>query len=209
MTVEDEIRSASKEFYAAMNRMLAGDASSLRNIWSHSSTVTTMHPIGGRQVGWEQVNQSFDQVAKSSTGGQVELADQLIHAAGVTAYEFGVEHARFSIAGEPLSVNSRVTNIDHREAGVWKIVHHHGDKSPGISDALGRANKSKSSPFFSVHRSIFVCSFSGPRVGRSRKNFDGTPVFLAGASLRECEAAHQAVSAWPSTSRYAFPPRRD
>ena len=100
-----------------------------------------MHPIGGRQVGWEQVNQSFDQVAKSSTGGQVELADQLIHAAGDTAYELGVEHARFSIAGEPLSVNSRVTNIYHREAGVWKIVHHHGDKSPGISDALGRANK--------------------------------------------------------------------
>ncbi len=141
MTTEEDVRSASKEFYAALNRMLAGDASSLGDIWSHSSTVTTMHPIGGRQVGWEQVKASFDEVARSSTGGQVELTDQLVRVAGDTAYEVGVEHAQFSIAGEPLGVNSRVTNIYHREDGVWKIVHHHGDKSPGISDALDRARE--------------------------------------------------------------------
>ena len=141
MTAENEVRSASTEFYAALNRMLAGDASSLGDIWSHSAIVTTMHPIGGRQVGWEQVKGSFDEVAKKSTGGQVELAEQLIRVFEDTAYELGVEHAQFSIAGQPLSVNSRVTNIYRREAGVWKIVHHHGDKSPGISDALDRANK--------------------------------------------------------------------
>ena len=141
MTAENEVRSASTEFYAALNRMLAGDASSLGDIWSHSSIVTTMHPIGGRQVGWEQVKGSFDEVAKKSTGGHVELAEQLIRVFEDTAYELGVEHAQFSIAGQPLSVNSRVTNVYRREAGVWKIVHHHGDKSPGISDALDRVNK--------------------------------------------------------------------
>jgi ketosteroid isomerase-like protein len=78
-------------------------------------------------------------VAKASTGGQVTLSDQLIRVAGDTAYEVGVEHAQFSVAGEPLTVNSRVTNIYHREAGAWKIVHHHGDRSPGISEALDRS----------------------------------------------------------------------
>ncbi len=139
MTAEDEVRAASEEFYAALNRMLAGDAGSLSDIWSHSSTVTTMHPIGGREIGWQQVRESFERVARKSTGGQVELTDQLIRIAGDVAYELGVEHAQFSIAGEPLSLNSRVTNIYHRQAGAWKIVHHHGDKSPGIFEALSRS----------------------------------------------------------------------
>jgi len=142
MTDEQEVRATSEVFYAALNRMLAGDTSSLDEIWSHSSTVTTMHPIGGRQVGWEQVKQSFDEVARSSTGGHVELAEQLIRVAGDVAYELGVEHARFAIGGEPLSVNSRVTNIYLRESGAWKTVHHQGDKASSISDALNRAKGS-------------------------------------------------------------------
>ncbi|MGI9657863.1 MAG: hypothetical protein ACR2OD_03060 [Gaiellaceae bacterium] len=32
-----------------------------------------------------------------------------------------------------------MTKIYRREEGTWKIVHHHGDKSPGISEALERS----------------------------------------------------------------------
>ena len=141
MAAEGEIRTASRKFYAALNRMLGGDARSLEDIWSHDSTVLTMHPIGGREIGWEQVRASFEQVARSSTGGRVELTDQLIRIDGEFAYELGVELAQFSISEEPLSVNSRVTNIYRRQAGDWKIVHHHGDKSPGIFEALNRTRK--------------------------------------------------------------------
>lgn len=141
MTVEDQVRAASAQFYAALNRMLDGDASSLGDIWLQDPTVTTMHPIGGREVGWEQVRRSFEEVARKSTGGRVELTDQLIQIAEGVAYELGVEHAQFSIAGEPLSLNARVTNIYRRQAGGWKIVHHHGDKSPGIFEALSRSRE--------------------------------------------------------------------
>ena len=51
MSTEDEIRDASTQFYAVMNRMLNGDAQPLFDIWSHGPEVTTMHPIGGRQHG--------------------------------------------------------------------------------------------------------------------------------------------------------------
>jgi len=67
------------------------------------------------------------------------LTDQLIRIAGEFAYELGVERAPFSISGEPLSLNSRVTNIYRLQAGNWKVVHHHGDKSPGIFEALNRS----------------------------------------------------------------------
>jgi hypothetical protein len=68
MAAEDEVRAASAEFYAALNRMLAGDASSLGAIWSHSSTVTALHPIGDWHVGWDGVRSSFEKVAKASAG---------------------------------------------------------------------------------------------------------------------------------------------
>jgi hypothetical protein len=55
MTIEDDVRAALTKFYSALNRMLNGDAGSLGDIWSHSATVTTMHPIGGREVGWDLV----------------------------------------------------------------------------------------------------------------------------------------------------------
>lgn len=139
MTAEDDVRAASEEFYAALNRMLAGDASSLADIWSHSPTVTALHPIGDWHVGWDEVKRSFDEVAEASTGGQVDITDRLIRVAGDMAYEVGVEHADFEIAGEPLTVNSRVTNIYRREGGAWKIVHHHGDKAQGILEALDYA----------------------------------------------------------------------
>jgi len=136
MTVEDEVRAASATFYAALNTMLAGDASALSEIWSHSDTVSTLHPIGRREIGWDAVRESFEEVARGSTGGHVEITDQLIRVVGDVAWEIGVEHAQFAVGGTPLTVNSRFTNIYCRENGTWKIVHHHGDKSPGINEAL-------------------------------------------------------------------------
>ena len=52
---EDEVRAASQQFYAALNSAANGDAGPMAAIWSQGTDVTTMHPIGGRQIGWDQV----------------------------------------------------------------------------------------------------------------------------------------------------------
>ncbi len=138
MSTEDEVKGASEKFYAALNRMTLGDASGLADIWSHSETVTTMHPIGGEQVGWTAVKESFEQVAGLASDGHVELADQVIHSGGELAYELGSERGQFTLAGETVHVDHRVTNIYRREAGGWKIVHHHTDLSPAMLAVLER-----------------------------------------------------------------------
>jgi hypothetical protein len=46
-----------------------------------------MHPIGGRDIGWEPVRKSFEQVAELTTDGQVSLSDQFIQVVGDAAYE--------------------------------------------------------------------------------------------------------------------------
>lgn len=136
MSTEDEVRNASNQFYAALNKMVNGSSQSLSDIWSHSSAVTTMHPIGGREVGWKDVWATWDQTAQVASEGQVKLEDQIIRVVGDIAYEIGIENAGFSIAGQKVTDKVRVTNIYQKEGGKWKIVHHHSDLSPAMVEIL-------------------------------------------------------------------------
>ena len=138
MSPEDQVREASEQFYAALNRMLEGDAASMADVWSHGATVTAMHPIGGRQVGWDPVRESFEQVAGLASGGEIALRDQMIQVAGDVAYELGVERGQAELAGQEIRIDSRVTNIYRREQGRWKMVHHHSDLNAGMVDLLNR-----------------------------------------------------------------------
>jgi ketosteroid isomerase-like protein len=138
MSTENEVRKASEQFYAGLNRMANGDAGPLTDMWFHSAAVTAMHPIGGREVGWDAVRGSFEQVAQLASDGKIELKDQLIQVAGDVAYEVGIEHGQFKLAGQQVTIEHRVTNIYRREAGAWKMIHHHTDISPAMLDVLTR-----------------------------------------------------------------------
>lgn len=142
MSTADEVRRASEQFYAGLNRMANGERGALADSWSHSATVTTMHPIGGREVGWDAVRDSFDQVAAIASDGSIRLTDQRIQVAGDMAYEVGVEQGAFTMAGHDVSLEHRVTNVYRREDGGWKLVHHHTDTSPAMLEVLGRLQAS-------------------------------------------------------------------
>ena len=136
MSEEDKVRKASEQFYAALNGMLQGDAGSLADIWSHGKDVSAMHPIGKRDIGWDEVRNSFEQVAVVSSGGKVELTDRIIHVIGDVGYELGIEHGQATFGDQNVSLEQRVTNIYRKETGGWRIVHHHVDFSPAMSDVL-------------------------------------------------------------------------
>lgn len=138
MSAENEVRKASKQFYAGLNRMANGDAGPLADVWSHGAAVTAMHPIGGRQVGWDAVRESFEKVAQMASDGKVDITDQIVRVVGDVAYEVGVEQGQLKLAGQPVAIEHRVTNIYRREAGGWKMIHHHTDTSPGMLDVLSR-----------------------------------------------------------------------
>jgi ketosteroid isomerase-like protein len=143
MSAQDEVRQVSEQFYTALNRMANGDAGPMMEVWSHSSDVTTMHPLGGREVGWEQVRGPWEQVAAIASGGQVTLRDQLIRVVGDVAYEVGTEAAEITLAGQLASFEERVTNIYRREAGEWKLVHHHSDTVPALQAIIQRLQASQ------------------------------------------------------------------
>lgn len=138
MSTEGEVRRASKQFYAGLNQMLNGNAKPLQGIWSHSAAVTAMHPIGGRQIGWDAVRASFEKVSEVASDGKVELKDQLIQVVGELAYEAGVEHGQVKLATQPVMIEHRVTNIYRREAGEWKLIYHHTDTSPAMQEVFSK-----------------------------------------------------------------------
>ena len=136
MAKEKEVQEASNTFYNALNQMVNGNAEALKAIWSHSGQVSTMHPVGGRQIGWDEVWNTWDQVALVSSEGKVVLKDQVIRVEGSLAYETGTEDAEFKIAGNKAAGAVRVTNIYRNEDGNWKIVHHHTDLAPEMVEVL-------------------------------------------------------------------------
>jgi ketosteroid isomerase-like protein len=141
MAAEDDVRQASGRFYGALNRLLSGDPGPMLDdaTWSHAADVSTMHPIGEREVGWEQVQGPWRGVASMSTNGQVAIEDQLINVGGDLAYEVGTEVGSATMAGQAISFRQRVTNVYRREGDTWKIVHHHTDKSPAMEELVSRA----------------------------------------------------------------------
>jgi SnoaL-like protein len=53
----------------------------------------------------------------------------------------GNRGSRCTLAGENVTFEQRVTNVYRRDAGTWKIVHHHTDLSSGMVDLLARLQK--------------------------------------------------------------------
>jgi ketosteroid isomerase-like protein len=139
MSTEDQVRQASEQFYTALNRMLNGDPAPLTTVWSHGEGVTAMHPIGGRQLKWDKVKESFEKVSQMASGGRVVLADQIIQINGETAWEVGIERGQGKFAGQSVTIDHRVTNIYRRESGGWKLVHHHTDISPAMVEIVTHA----------------------------------------------------------------------
>ena len=138
MPAEDEVRQASEQFYEAVTSMLNGDASGMSDIWSHGATASTMHPLGGRQLGWDAVRESWEKAAEAFEGGSVEVSDLEVSVLGTgAAYTTGVEHVQATVGGQSVSFDIRATNVYAREGSHWRIVHHHTDLDGPLQEALG------------------------------------------------------------------------
>jgi ketosteroid isomerase-like protein len=139
MSIE-EVRQASDQFYAALRRGLTGDTSEMFAACSQADDVTTMHPLGGRQIGWSEVRASWEMAASALDGGSVEVNDLQITLLGdEAAYTTGTENVSATVGGTPVSFSARCTNVYRREDGVWKVVHHHLDLLPDVAAAFQNA----------------------------------------------------------------------
>ncbi|WP_412538168.1 nuclear transport factor 2 family protein [Longispora sp. K20-0274] len=139
MSVESEVQQASNQFYAALNSLVNGDAGPMAEVWSHADDVSTMHPLGGREEGWDGVLAAWTGASQAFSDGEVNVSDLTVHAFDGMAYTLGVEHVDAKVGGKEVHSEFRATNIYRREDGTWKMVHHHTDADRDIQAAVGAA----------------------------------------------------------------------
>ena len=140
MAVEDEVRQASDQFYAALNQMLStSDPGLVTAVWSEGQQGSTMHPIGGREVGREQVLATWKQAGSAFSGGRATVEGLVVFPLSAdAAYTIGTERFEGKVGGQQFRGEWRATNIYRREDGGWRIVHHHTDASPELQELLRR-----------------------------------------------------------------------
>jgi ketosteroid isomerase-like protein len=138
VAIEDEIRQASEQFYASLNRLINGDPGPMLEVWTHDPDVaTTMNPRGRVNVGWEEVSAGWERAAQSMSDGQVSVEDLVVVSlADDVAYTLGREHGEVTVGGQPVPIDWRVTTIYRREGERWKVVHNHTDSSPTMVESI-------------------------------------------------------------------------
>ena len=134
-TNEGTVQAAVDEFYTALNRVFVGDLKEMDSIWSHSDNVTYHGPTGGIKHGWQAVRQDWVKQAKLRLGGKVK-PEKLTYVIGrdiavVSNYEIGENIGRDR---KPIRVAIRATSTFRKEEGKWKMIGHHADPLPYLSE---------------------------------------------------------------------------
>jgi len=132
MAIEDDVRAAADRFYAALNESFSGNTGPMDEQWSHSTTVSTMLPSGGRQIGWDEVRPTWTTLAPDASADtgltSVTVPDLVvIPVTDDVAYILGTDHLEGKMGGQPIAVQVRTTILFHRGEDGWKVVHRHGD----------------------------------------------------------------------------------
>ena len=143
---EDQVRQANDRFYDALNAMFGGDTGLMEELWSHSTDVVMMSPLGDRLVGWSNVRNHFSQVAGGTKSGHISGRDLNIVVNGDTAYVYGDGVGVVTLKdGKTVSIRHRATSIYRREHRQWKLALHHSDVSSSCQAAFGVARGEASS----------------------------------------------------------------
>ena len=136
MTNDDEaVRKAAMGFYDAIEHMVRGGGlGPMKDAWHHTARVTSGHPSGDWAEGWEEVLATWEVFAsfgREHRGGS-KVRSLTVHTYGDVAYTTCLFVASPAFGGDTLAC----TNVLQRVDGVWKVIHHHADKSPSMGAAL-------------------------------------------------------------------------
>ena len=132
---EAEVRAAAERFYDALEAMVSGKGlEPMKDAWHHNDRVTSGHPSGEWARGWDEVLATWTVFAPF---GRADRGGSKIRDLGVQVYgDFAYTTCNFVASPAFGSDTLACTNVLQRIDGVWKIIHHHADKSPAMGAAL-------------------------------------------------------------------------
>ena len=114
MSEDEAVLHANEAFYAALN---AKDVEGMEAVWAQDVPIACIHPGWNVLVGREQVMESWRAILGNPAQPTVVSGGERVQVEGDVA----VVVCREMVAGAPLAA----TNIFVREAGRWRLLHHH------------------------------------------------------------------------------------
>ncbi len=126
-TDEEEVLDANRAFYLALESL---DLAKMTAVWLHEDWVECLHPGWDLLEGWEEVQQSWASIFRSTKRMRVTISRPLIRVLGETAWVSCLENVTSTYEGGFTTAVIETTNIFLRRDGRWFIVHHHTTPLP-------------------------------------------------------------------------------
>ena len=122
------LEGAADAFYAADNRLLAGDPSAFSEIWSDADDISHWGPTGALCTGRKAVIEELAKEAAMVFAGTLVADDRRY----VESPEMGLlvcieRTSGMTREGVALKLDIRSTTVFRKETGHWRAVHHHTD----------------------------------------------------------------------------------
>jgi ketosteroid isomerase-like protein len=123
------LEEAADAFYAAGNRLLAGDPFAFSEIWSDADDISHWGPTGALCSGRQAVMEEFAKESAMGFAGTLVADDRRY----VESPEMGLllcieRTSGMTREGVALKLDIRSTTVFRKEKGHWRAVHHHTDR---------------------------------------------------------------------------------
>lgn len=145
--VDDDLQDLIERAKKALGRLVTGDPQPYLALWSQAADVTVMGGFGSYERGWAAVRQNTTFAASRFRGGRLDAFEELaVGVSGDLGYAVWIERGEVVVEGRdvPAPLAVRVTHLFRREAGVWRIIHRHGDPITEITAATAVVAKVRS-----------------------------------------------------------------
>jgi ketosteroid isomerase-like protein len=129
--IDERLRQFLKQFEAAINGFINGDATLWKQCASRRDDVTIMGGWGASKRGWDEASSQYDWAAArfKESGAKVDVEYLSSSISGDLAYTVTIERSEVRLIDQdkPAPMTLRVTQIFRKDEGVWKLVHRHAD----------------------------------------------------------------------------------
>ncbi len=123
------LQDAADAFYAAGNQLLAGDPLAFDAIWSEADDISHLGPLGAICTGRAAVMAEFAKESAMGFEGTLVGDERRFVETPEMGLLVSVQRTRgMTKAGEPIETDIRASTIFRKEAGQWRVVHHHTDR---------------------------------------------------------------------------------
>ena len=120
---------AADAFYAAGNQLLAGNVAPYLEIWSAGDDISHLGPTGALCTGRTAVFEQFTRESGMGFEGTLVADDRRFVESAEMGYLVCMERTSgMTQTGEAIGIDIRATTIFRKEAGHWRVVHHHTDR---------------------------------------------------------------------------------